>query len=164
MARKLSKKTALILSLLFSIGIGQPSPVIESSFSLALTGSYGSGTEYRYLLNRAGDSGVISVQGLERPLGWADFRKVKSAIVNYAMDLTEADYGAAHDSADFKGELSINALDRNHIIRLNAALTLGTLPDGSMAGLLRFLMKQVEDSLRLPKVSTAEPVKKRKKE
>jgi hypothetical protein len=65
------------------------------------------------------------------------------------MDLTEAAYGTPRVSTDFSGELTIAALDRNSVIRLTAALTLGDLDDPSMTGLLELLMKQVADTLRL---------------
>jgi hypothetical protein len=144
------------IALMAAASFGQPSRLIEPSFSLSLSGKYGYDTSYHYLLNKAGDSGVIIVQGLERPLGWKDFRKIKSAIIEYAMDLTEASYGAPRDSADFSGEIAIAALDRNHVIKLSAALTIGTLADGPMTGLLRLLMQQVADTLRLPQFTENE--------
>ena len=139
---------------------GQPSRLIEPSFCLSLSGKFGTDTSYHYQLNKAGDSGVVIVNGHEHPLSWKDFRKIKSAIIDYAMDLTEASYGTQRDSADFSGEIVITALDRNHVIRLSAALTIGTLPDGPMAGLLRLLMKQVADTLRLPQLKLTPSSKK----
>ncbi|MBN2188021.1 MAG: hypothetical protein JW699_01100 [Chitinispirillaceae bacterium] len=145
-----------------TVCLGQIRDRGEPSFRLSLTGNCGYGTGYRCLLNSTGDSGVIIVNGRERPVGWADFRRIKAEIVNYAMELTEAAYGSPRDSADFKGELAIAALDRNTVIRLNAALTVGTLGDGPMTDLLRLLMKQVDDTLRLPQVSAVKPAKKKK--
>lgn len=155
-------RTAFAVAVTAAAVFSQSERLIEHAFSLSLNGTYGNGTEYRYLLNRAGDSGVVIVNGLERPLGWTDFRRIKAEIVNYAMDLTEAAYGAPRDSTDFTGELALSALDRNNIIRLNAALTIGTLENGPLTGLLRLLMKQVNDTLRLPQVSIIKPAKKKK--
>jgi hypothetical protein len=155
-------RTTFAIAVIVAACFSQSTSLMRPSFSLSLSGTYGNGTEYRYLLNRAGDSGVIIVNGVERPVGWTDFRKVKSEIVTYSMELTEAAYGAPRDSADFTGELSLSALDRNSIIRLNAALTIGTLDNGPMAGLLRLLMKQVDDTLRLPQIPLPESAKKKK--
>jgi hypothetical protein len=158
-----SGRTAFALAFLLTACFGQSSSVIAPSFSLSLSGKYGSGTDYHYLLNKTGDSGVIIVQGVERPLGWKDFRKIKSAIIDYSMDLTEDSYGVPRDSADFSGELVVSALDRTTIVRLSTRVVIGTLADGSMTGLLRLLMKQVADTLRLPQIAVPKPPQKSKR-
>jgi hypothetical protein len=128
--------------------------VFGPSFSLSLCGTYGNrgDREYSYLLNQTGDSAVLYVQGHELLLGRAAFAGVKKTIVKHVVNLTEESYGSPKDSADFNGALMITALDRTTIVRLNARLVAGTLPlqDTSMTGLLRLMMKQVDDSLRLP--------------
>jgi hypothetical protein len=136
-------RTAFTLSIILTSSLyGQPLPVIDPSFSLSLSGNHGKGTGYRYLLQNAGDSGVIIVNECKRPVGWKDFRRIRHSIVNYALELTETAYGAPLDSADFRGELVLSAFDRNTIIRLRTAVTVGTLENGPLAGLLRLLMKQ----------------------
>jgi hypothetical protein len=138
----------------FIISSAQPPTMIEPTFCLLLSGKHvgasGDSLPYRYQLNQTGDSGSIIAHGCERLIGRTKFAGVKKSIVNYAMNLTEERYGSPKDSNDFKGELSITALDRNHIIRLSVALTIGTQSDTAMAGLLRLMMKQVDDTLRLP--------------
>jgi hypothetical protein len=161
MTLKLSGLPAFAFFIILFTCSGQSKGPDEPSFNLSLTGTCGNGTDYRYFLNRAGDSGVVIVNGREQPLGWTDFRRIKSAIITYALELTEASYGAPRDSADFTGELALSGLDRTTIIRLNAALTIGTLENGPMTGLLRLLMKQVDDTLRLQQISIPEPPKKK---
>jgi hypothetical protein len=70
------------------------------------------------------------------------------------MNLTEASYGAPRDSADFSGDLSIAALDRTTIVQINTHVVIGTQSDSSIAVLLRLLMNQVDDTLRLPPFAT----------
>ena len=142
-------KTFVALVVLSAFSLGLPENIRDSSFGLSLSGHRGNGSAYSFQLNKAGDSGVVIVNGIERPVRRSDFRRLRSAIVNYAMDLTEAAYGTPRDSTDFSGELTIAALDRNSVIRLTAALTLGDLDEPSMTGLLELLMKQVADTLRL---------------
>jgi hypothetical protein len=155
-------RTALTIALISTVCFSQLKNLIEPSFSLSLSGTYGKATAYHYLLNKSGDSGVVIVNGIERPLVRKDFSRLTTAIVKYAMDLTEASYGSPNDSTDFSGELAIAALDRSRIIRLNAALTIGTLADGPMTGLLRLLMQQAADTLRLPQVAISKPPQKGK--
>jgi hypothetical protein len=152
------KHTSLLFIFSFSCFAQVPAS-FEPSFCLSLSGKYGNAT-YHYQLNQAGDSGVIIVQGRERPMVGTIFSGVKKSIVNYAINLTEVSYGSQKDSADFNGDLAITALDRTTIVRVNAGLVIGTLTDTSMTGLLRLLMKQVEDSLRLPQVKGNLPSKK----
>lgn len=147
------KHTSLLFIFSFSCFAQVPAS-FEPSFCLSLSGKYGNGAvdsvTYHYQLNQAGDSGVIVVQGRERPIVRTKFAGVKKSIVNYAINLTEVSYGSQKDSADFNGDLAITALDRTTIVRVNAGLVIGMLADTSMTGLLGLLMKQVEDSLRLP--------------
>lgn len=122
------------------------------AFGLSLCGTYGNrgDRDYRYQLNQAGDSGVLSVQGQELMLSRAKFAGVKKAIIGHAINLTEESYGSPKDSADFNGALTITALDRTTIVKFNAGLVAGTIQDTSMVRLLRLLMDQVDDTLRLP--------------
>lgn len=149
-----SGRTAFAIAVISAFCFGQPSSLFEPAFSLSLSGKYrngaGDSVSYHYQLNQTGDSGAVTVSDRERPIARAGFAGVKKSIVNYAINLTEASYGSPRDSGDFSGELAISALDRTTIVRLNAGIVIGTLTDTSMTGLLRLLMKQVEDSLRLP--------------
>jgi hypothetical protein len=122
------------------------------AFSLSLHGAYGNrgDRDYRYQLNQIGDSAVCTVQGNERLLGRAEFAGLKKTIIGHVIRLTEEIYGSPKDSADFNGVISITAFDRTTVIRFNAGLVAGTLQDTSMIVLLRLLMMQVEDTLRLP--------------
>jgi hypothetical protein len=168
-----SGRTAFAIAAIFGFCFSQPSSLFEPAFSLSLSGKYRNGTgdsvTYHYQLNQTGDSGAVIVRDRERPIARAGFAGIKRSIVNYAMNLTEASYGSPRDSADFSGELAISALDRTTIVRLNAGIVIGTLADTSMTGLLRLLMKQVEDSLRLPQFKgimsskkSALPIKKKR--
>lgn len=145
-----SCRAALAIAALFTACFGQPNNLIEPCFSLSLSGNCGKGTAYHYQLNRAGDSGTVIVQGSERPVSRVHFYNVKRLIVDCAMNLTEASYGSPRDSADFSGDLNISALDQTTIIKLTARVVIGTQSDSSMAVLLRLLMDQVDDTLRLP--------------
>jgi len=129
---------------------GQSRERFEPDFSLSLSGNCGSGTSYHYQLDRTGDSGTVIVRSTERPLSRVDFYNVKKSITDCAMNLTEASYGTPRDSVDFSGDLNIAALDRTTIIRINTRVVIGTQSDSSMAVLLRLLMNQVDDTLRLP--------------
>ena len=148
-----SGRTAFALFIIFTASFAQGPASFEPTFCVSLSGragGAGDSVKYSYQLNQTADSGAIIVQGRERPLDKSKFARIKKSIVTYAVNLTEESYGAPRDSADFSGDLAITALDRTIIIRFSARLVIGTLADTSMAGLLRLLMKQVEDTLRLP--------------
>ena len=144
------------ISIMSAVCFGQPGDRIEPGFSLSLSGKCGGGAPYLYQLNRAGDSATAIVRSTERQISRVDFHNVRKLIIDCALNLTEASYGAPRDSADFSGDLSIAALDRNTIIRLNTRVVIGTQSDSSMAVLLRLLMDQVDDTLRLPMVARKE--------
>ena len=160
----LAYRMDVLLFVLFYSCFAQGPASFEPTFCVSLSGKSGGGAgdsvKYSYQLNQTADSGVIIAQGLERPLGKSNFAKVKKSIINYAVNLTEESYGAPRDSADFSGDLTITALDRTTIIRSNARLVIGTLANTSMTGLLRLLMKQVEDTLRLPQFKGVPSLKK----
>ena len=142
-----------LISVIAAVCFGQPRDRIEPSFSLSLSGNCGGGTAYHYQLNQAGDSGTVIVRSTERKICRVNFYNVKKSIIACAMDLTEASYGTPRDSADFSGDLSIAALDRTTVIRINARVVIGTQSDTLMAVLLRLLMNQVDDTLRLPQLA-----------
>lgn len=163
------RRIVIALFIIFTTCFAQVPASFEPAFCVLLSGKSGGmagdSGKYSYQLNQTADSGVIVAQGRERLLGKSNFPKVKKAIVNYAMKLTDESYGAPRDSTDFSGDLTITALDRTTIIRFGAKLVVGTLADTSMTGLLRLLMMQVDDSLRLPqfvRVFQSNKMKKRK--
>jgi hypothetical protein len=149
----------VIALLIISAACFAQSPAsFEPTFCVSLSGKAGragDSVKYSYQLNQTADSGVVIAQGRERPLGKSNFAKVKKSIITYAVNLTEESYGAPRDSADFSGDLTITALDRTTIIRFSARLVIGTLANPPMTGLLRLLMKQVEDTVRLPQFKDA---------
>jgi hypothetical protein len=152
------RRIVIALFIIFTACIARAAASFEPAFCVLLSGKYGGmagdSGKYSYQLNQTADSGVIIAQGRERPLGKSNFSKVKKTIVNYAVKLTEESYGSPRDSTDFSGDLTITALDRTTIIRFGARLVVGTLADTSMTGLLRLLMIQVDNSLRLPQFTS----------
>jgi hypothetical protein len=145
-----------LISIIAAICFGQPRDRIEPGFSLSLSGKCCGGTPYHYVLNQAGDSGSVIVRSTERRISRVNFCTIKKTIISCAMNLTEANYGAPHDSTDFSGELSIAALDHATVIRTSTRVVIGTQSDSSMAVLLRLIMDQVDDTLRLPMVARSE--------
>ncbi|MGA2506994.1 MAG: hypothetical protein ABSF80_05905 [Chitinispirillaceae bacterium] len=153
-----SRCVGVLLFVLFFSCFAQSPASFEPTFCVSLSGKTGSAADsmrYSYQLNQTADSGVIIAQGRERPLGKSNFAKIKKSIITYAVNLTEENYGTPRDSADFSGDLTITALDRTTIIKFSARLVIGTLGNTPMTGLLRLLMKQVEDTVRLPQFKEA---------
>lgn len=154
--------TVFPLFLAAAASFGQPAASLEPSFMLLLSGRHGGGSEYAFLLKQADDSGAVIVRGFERPVGRVRFYRLRKAIIECAMNLTGTNYGTPRDSADFTGSLNISALDRNTVIKLDTRVVIGTQSDSSMAVLLRLLMEQVDDSLRLQQIVLPQPAKKEK--